>query len=329
MSFWLKRTLVTVFLLLLFVLFIRYQGIQTVIAYSGGGFAHPLPAANNYVNKNCPTSQLTVVSFNVMYGSEAMEAFANRFMDGHIDEQVPWSKRAVEIRARLASYAPDLIGLQEVQSSREVGSVVPLSDYSLVSYHNGDFEYADAALLYKTKRFSLLDQGQFWLSPTPDLPLSFGFKRLAVLRYVNWAVLRENETGFTFLFANTHFDNSMKNKVPSAELFNQRLTSKARDMPIIVTGDFNSSADTERYLRLINDDSKQPLLRNTYDLAKQPAASAELNPKYRIDHILVSGGACAVTTNKWQIDTRPLDNGQAMSDHDPVVAQLLFSTPHP
>jgi endonuclease/exonuclease/phosphatase family metal-dependent hydrolase len=194
-----------------------------------------------------------------------------------------------------------------------------------VSYHKGNFQYGDAALLFKTKRFDLLESGQFWLSPTPDLPLAFGFHRLSVLRYVNWAMLSDKSSHFKFLFVNTHFDNASVNKEPSATLFRERIAMLAKNLPIIVTGDFNSAADTERYLRLTGGSKdNRPLLINAYTLAGQPVVDSALNPDKRIDHIF-AGGPCKVRATHWRIDTRPMKNGQSLSDHEPVISQLTFT----
>jgi endonuclease/exonuclease/phosphatase family metal-dependent hydrolase len=92
---------------------------------------------------------------------------------------------------------------------------------------------------------------------------------------------------------------------------------------MIVTGDFNTQANTERYRRFTGADQNPPLLRNAYTLTNAPAVAAVVHPDNRIDHIL-AGGPCQVTADSWQIDQRPLENGQAMSDHDPVLATLRF-----
>jgi endonuclease/exonuclease/phosphatase family metal-dependent hydrolase len=228
------------------------------------------------------------------------------------------------MRERIASYAPDLIGIQEAHTDADIGNIVPLSDYSVVSYHKGSFQYGDAALLFKTSRFDLLDSGQFWLSPTPDLQMAFSFRPLSMLRYVNWAVLSDKRSHFEFLFVNTHFDNARINKEASATLFRERVTVLAKGLPIIATGDFNSMGDTERYLRLTGSKDNPPLLNNAYVLAGNPVVDSDFHPEKRIDHIL-AGGPCKVNANYWYIDMKPMKNGQALSDHEPIISQLNFT----
>ena len=330
---WLKITGITVLVLVsllgLLFAFIRFQGIQYLAAYSGKGFAHPLPVENNYPkqtdgsNNTCNSQSINVLSYNVLYGSTLIEDMANRFRNGDIGGYQPWSIRIPEMRERIASYQPDLIGFQETHTDTDIALIVSLQKYTLVNYHLGGFQYGDAALLFKTDRFSLLDSGQFWLGPNPDLPMSFGFRALAMIRYVNWAVLREQGTGFTFIFMNTHFDNASVNKDPSSVLFRERISPLTKTLPIIVTGDFNTTANTDRYRRFSGSDQNPPLLYNTYTLAGSPQVDATVHPDSRIDHIL-AGGPCKITADNWHIDQNPMKNGQPLSDHDPVIARLQF-----
>ena len=334
MANWLKKLGVTAALssavLLLAFLVIYLQGVQYFAALTGNGFAKELPALDAYLTENnngeltCNSEPVNILTFNVEYGSAFIEAMATRFRNGSTGGALPWSVRAPEIAARIAGFSPDLIGLQETHTDADIASIVPLSEYTLVNYRQGDFQYGDAALLFKTAKFSLLDQGQLWLGRNPKLPMSFGFRVLAMIRYVNWAVLRQNSTGFTFLFVNTHFDNARVNKEPSADLFREKIASLAKGMPVIVTGDFNTTATSNRYQRFTGREGNQVLLWNAYELAGSPDANPKYHPDQRIDHIL-AGGPCPIKSELWFIDPRPLHNGQRMSDHDPIVTRLRFT----
>ncbi|MFA5983222.1 MAG: endonuclease/exonuclease/phosphatase family protein [Methylococcaceae bacterium] len=326
MFFWLKRLGLVFFCLILCLAAITYyQGWQYLGAYTGGGFARKLPTfTNKEKNQVCAAAPIKVVSYNVMYGSALIESFASRFLHGKTGKnELPWSTRKAEIRQRIASYTPDLVGLQEMGEDSDVAEIMALDDYSIVGYHTKTFQYDDSVLLYKTARFQALDSGQFWLGKTPDLPLSLGYRPLAVLRYVNWVLLQDKNSGFTFLYVNTHFDNASVNKEPSASLFRERIASLSHFMPIIVTGDFNTRGDTERYRRLTGLDTTPVLLENAYQLAHAPVVEASVHPDQRIDHILV-GGPCLAEAKAWLIDERPLQNGQMASDHGLVFSEIQF-----
>ncbi len=345
---WMKRLAIAAILLavtvVLLSLFVRYQGVQYLAAYTSGGFANPLPAVDAYPTVNsggenpCTSEPITVLTYNIFNGSALVESLVERFADGDLDGFRPWSERVPEIRERIAGYDPDLIGFQEMGADADIYAAVPEEPpYTLVSYHLGGLEYGDSALLFKSERFDLLDSGQLWLGPCPDLPMAYGSQGLSMFRYLNWAVLREKKGGFTFLFANTHFDNNMANKVPSATLFRKRITSLVEGMPLIVTGDFNSKPTTDRYRVLAGAEEDPPLLQNVFTVAKKRLAAETgnnlrvikdedvlLHADERIDHILV-GGPCSVKAAKWTIDLRPLENGEHMSDHDLIAAELRFT----
>lgn len=348
---WLKRIAIALVLLVLVAIglsaFIRFQGVQYLFAYTSGGFARPLPALDAYPVETkggphpCASGPLSVVTFNIFNGAALVERLVERFANGDLNGFRPWSERVPEIRERIASYQPDLIGLQETGWNDDIAQIVPpASGYTLVTYKLGSFEYGDSALLFRTERFELLDSGQLWLDNHPDLPMAYGFKRLSMLRYANWALLKEKSTSFTFLFVNSHFDNASVNKEPASRLFRERITELAKGLPMVVTGDFNSQGKTERYGVFCGNDQNPPLLQNTQTLAAARQAhesheavpralgeaDTELNYLERIDHILV-GGPCPVSVNNWTIDTRPLTGGEPMSDHDLIAARLTFGSP--
>ncbi len=328
---WFKRIAIALVVLLFGVFaLLRFQGLQYIAAYSGSGFARNLPEMSRFATQqSCTTKPIKVLSYNVRYGSTMIEALATRFRDGDTgDGFLPWSVRLPEIGERIASYEPDLLGLQEMETDHDIKAIVSLEHYSLVSYHLGGLQYGDSALLYKTARFEQLDSGQLWLGPNPELPMSLGFSPLAMIRYSNWVLLRDKSTGFTFMFVNTHFDNASKNKDPSAALFRERITRLVAAVPIIVSGDFNTKANTERYYRFTGSNGHPPLLENTYDLTiNKPMGDTTPHPDKLIDHIL-AGGPCKVGVDQWLVDTRPLNNGQSMSDHNPVFATVNFSAKH-
>ncbi|MBI1319306.1 MAG: hypothetical protein GC168_10240 [Candidatus Hydrogenedens sp.] len=346
---WLKRIGCGALLLVLLAagtaLMVRYEGFQYLMAWTGGGYAHPLPAADAYPTvatgggNPCASGPIKVITYNTFNGSALVENLVERYADGDLQGMPRWSERLAEIRERIAHYAPDLIGLQEMGWDHDIRDIVPEEDgYTLQSYHAGAFEYGDSALLYRTQRFEALDAGQLWLTPKPELPMSWGFQKQSMLRYVNWVVLRERGTGFTFLYANTHYDNNGPNKEASSKLYRERITALAAGMPVIATGDFNSNGTTDRYPRFTGADQRPPLLPNTWDTAgpeeryywrdspepeRIPAGDDTLAPANRIDHIL-AGGPCPVSVRGWTIDLRTLRDGRDISDHDLIAAEIRF-----
>ena len=309
---------------------LRWQAVQYLAAYQlGFGLAKPLPAAvtdDSTQSLACRSQPINVLTYNVRYGSDLIEAARRQLGELAPGGYLPWSLRYPEIQKRIDSYGPDLIGLQEMHTDQDIANIVDLNAYSLLTYHLGQMQYGDAALLYKTQRFDQLDAGQIWLGPDSKLPFSLGFKPLAMIRYANWALLREKDSGFTFLFVNTHFDNNAANREKSSDLFHEQIVKLTERYPMIVVGDFNSNAQTQRYQRLIGVNQEAHHLVNAYDLAfnNSSKAAAPAHPAQLIDHILV-GGPCVPEAAAWHVDKRTLASGDTLSDHDPVLATLQFA----
>ena len=311
-------------------LLIRYQSIQYMWAFTDRGFAHEITSetlkAPTLMNPQatCSSGNFKVLTYNVEYGSELIEEMATRFNHKNTGGALPWSVRSPEIRERITEYSPDLIGFQETHTDKDISTIISNENYSLVTYHMGGFQYGDAALAFNKHKFDLMDKGQLWLSNKPNLPMSFGFRTLSVFRYVNWAILKEKSTNFSFMFVNTHFDNSGVNKDPSALLFNAHIVALSKDIPMIVTGDFNTTAQDKRYRQLVGDDHNLPHLQNTFDLINHETVDSQSHPNSLSDHIF-TGGPCKAHTDNWFIDHRPLKNGQRMSDHLPILTKIHFA----
>src|SRR5690606_27625292 len=94
--------------------------------------------------------------------------------------------------------------------------------------------------------FTLLNTGTFWLSETPEEP-SKGWDA-AFNRVVTWGQFESIHFGERFYVFNTHFDHvGIEARINSAELIKnkiQEMTNNFND-PVILTGDFNLTPDTE------------------------------------------------------------------------------------
>ena len=90
-----------------------------------------------------------------------------------------------------------------------------------------------------------MKNGDFGLSETPD---SIGKKGwdAACERIVTWAVLKDKVSGREVAAFNTHFDHMGKvARSESAKLILEKIKQMAGDLPVIVTGDFNGTMDSE------------------------------------------------------------------------------------
>lgn len=243
----------------------------------------------------------------------------------------PWEDRLGYISDTIARHEPDLVGLQELFTGEEVQQLLDLNPgYEVLFYSDETSDYADATIWWRSDRYELVDSGFYWLSPGPDVPFSVGFSTPQLPRLVAWAQLRELATQAELLFVATHFDNNSPSQELSAPLLLERTELQARQLPIVVVGDFNSRTDTTAYGILTS--GVEPggfALTNSFDLAREWSVDSnedpvpDYDPSIRIDHIFVAGGAWTVPW--WVVDTWVYgDSLLHTSDHFAMAAELRF-----
>jgi len=219
----------------------------------------------------------------------------------------------------------DVFGTQEGKHNMLQNMVDSLPGYQYIGIGRDDGktkgEYS--AIFYKTARFKILKQGNFWLSTITDRP-NKGWD--AVLpRICTWAQFQDIKTGFKFYFFNLHMDHvGVVARKESAHLVLQKIKEMAANSATIFTGDFNVDQHNESYKEVLS----TGVLQDCYNLAPVKLATNgtfnafNLNTKTdsRIDHIFVTKQfnvkRYAILTNSYE--------GKAPSDHYPVVAIMNY-----
>lgn len=258
---------------------------------------------------------------------------------GHDDWDHAWTARVPWLHDVLVRHDADLVGLQEAQgvgdpNPNEIEQLIrPESTYDYYYYHwvAGDpleFDYPDAAVLWRKARFDKLAAGQFWLSPTPDVAFSSGFAKGGAQfpRVVVWVLLHDKKTNKDFYFANSHFDNNAPSQTLSAPLSLDVFGKMAVQHPVIFVGDFNSKPATYAYKILTQGvDGKGFHFQNALDLAKISGPLTNVAPLPDeaqhlevIDHVFLGGATFDVT---WWVQDfwRYGKLLQAPSDHDGAI----------
>lgn len=242
----------------------------------------------------------------------------------------PWLERLPYFGDIFARHDADLIGVQELTPlGDEVAQVrAQAPGYDAVYFAPpGEDSYPDSLILYRASRFSLLERGEYWLSPTPDVPRSIGFVRLQFPRLVVWARLMDLDSGRELYVATTHFDNNSPSQDLSAPLLQER-TAPFADLPLIIVGDFNSRPNSTAYGTLTADATRGVVLQDSFDLAAWRIVTNQTPvPAYdvddRIDHIFVGGDGAMWSVADWLADLTIYGaNGRYPSDHVPIVAEL-------
>lgn len=249
----------------------------------------------------------------------------------------PWEERLAYFSDVFERHAPDLVGLQELATPAEVDALVQAVGGDLwqpIFFDEPtEFPYPDSTLLVRLERFDVLDSGTFWLSPTPDDPMSTGFAERQLPRNVTWAIVRDRmtgEPGTEYLFSTTHFDNNSPSQDLSAPLWRERLAALADGRTVIATGDFNSQPSDPAYAGLLADEPAPDMqLVDTWEISashEEPGTGEGEPPQFsgddRIDHIIVSADAFDVVA--WSLDrVRYGELERFPSDHPAVSAELV------
>jgi len=266
--------------------------------------------------KQNPPRPITLMTFNVLC------SLCN------LQEYDPWAERLVYFEDIFARYDPDLIGLQELTPlNGEVDQVLAHApDRSAVYFHPEDRPpYPDATIVYRTSRFEELEHGEYWLSPTPDVPSSSGFASPQLPRLVVWARLRDRAGDRELYFATTHFDNNSPSQELSAPLVLERTAPWTKTHPVIVNGDFNSRPDSTAYGILTGG------FQNAFDLAAEWHVDTNQSPEPaydlddRIDHNFLAGEGVGWTVSSWVVDLTVYGDKQRYpSDHFPIVSVVEY-----
>jgi endonuclease/exonuclease/phosphatase family metal-dependent hydrolase len=180
-------------------------------------------------------------------------------LDTPIDSVNQWPKRTYKVVALIKKYDPDILGVQEAIHHQLMDLVKSLPEYGYIGVGRDDGktkgEYS--AILYKKKRFKVIQQKTFWLSKTPDVPGSKDWDA-AITRVASWGVLKDNKTKTEFLMMNTHFDHMGKDaRTNSATLLKQKAIELGKNLPVILTGDFNCLREDPPYAAIMNPEGIQ------------------------------------------------------------------------
>ena len=267
-----------------------------------------------------PPEPFSVLTFNVLCS----------FCDA--SNYDPWDERLAYIDDIFARHDPDLIGLQELSFAPEVDQMLDLLPGYQALFHyreETNFAYPDATVLYRSARFELVSHGEYWLSPTPEVPSSTGFAAPQLPRLVQWAELRDTLSRRSLYFASTHVDNNSPSQELSAPLILERSEPWQEQMAVVVLGDFNSQPTDPAYQILTEGDGAHPPLTNAQDLAASwgvehnQAGEPAYDLDNRIDHIFVGPDPAAWTVERWAADLYVYGSQDRYpSDHWPIFARL-------
>lgn len=233
-----------------------------------------------------------------------------------------WPARRDVAVAMLRRAAPDLIGTQELFREQGDYIVSKLPQYGWIGIdRKGGHADEHMGIFYRRDRLKLLDMGNFWLSATPEVPGSISWDHQPYPRMVTWAKF-ETKAGKTFYHFNTHLPHRLEDedaRVKGAILLVERIQAMAGALPVVLTGDFNTTPGTEAHAIV------RTALADAWVVARERSGPAETFHAFtgkadrRIDWIFSRQFQTlrvrTITEHRGAVRT---------SDHFPVVADLRF-----
>lgn len=258
---------------------------------------------------------LRVTSFNVRLPAES-------------DGPDRWEARKDLFVATVKRLQPDVMGTQELWQVQGDYVTAQLPQYSWFGRgRRGDAGDEHMGVFYRKDTLKVVESGDFWLSDTPDVAGSISWGNLYP-RMVTWALFERIGDGRRFYFFNTHLpyrDQDEPARERGAALLRERIDALPKGVPVVITGDFNTTPDTRTHALLAG------ALSDAWDSAGSRQGPAETFHAFkgkadrRIDWVFVRGLKARTAST----DTQALD-GHFPSDHFPVSVLLDWPvTPAP
>jgi endonuclease/exonuclease/phosphatase family metal-dependent hydrolase len=179
---------------------------------------------------------MTILTYNIRY-------------DNPGDGINSWTNRRVWLCDQIRQLAPAIFGIQEglVRQVRYIDSTFSEYRHIGTGREDGKNKGEFSAIFYNSKKFKVLKQSTFWLSPTPG-KVSKGWDA-ALERICTYGLFQDLVTGRKIWVFNTHFDHiGVQARINSATLILQKIkTLNKSGYPVILMGDFNSDPESEPF----------------------------------------------------------------------------------
>ena len=250
----------------------------------------------------------------------------NLRMDTPSDGENAWFHRKDMVNDLIRFYGFDLFGTQE-GFTHQLNDILRLSDYRFIGVGRDDGKDAGehCAIFYRSDRFKVLDQGDFWLSEHPEKP-GRGWDGTCCNRICTWGKFEDLKNHKQFYFFNVHYEyEGDVARRESSNLMISRIKSIADNQPVFLTGDFNAFP-TEEPIRILNDSG---FLNDSYKITKEapfgPVCTyhgydSTIKTEERLDYIWVTD---SIQIDKYGVLTNTL-YGHTPSDHFPVMVVAEF-----
>ena len=252
---------------------------------------------------------VTAMSFNLMAGIQ------------------PNDKRVDRVIEMILNYRPSVIGVQEATDTWIALLEQRLAGiYTVVGEgRNADGGDEHSAILYLAEEFDCIESGTKWLSDTPDIK-GTKFEASHYPRIMTYALLSRKGDGKQFLHVNTHLDYVTKPEEEATQVaqINVLLSKIAKfsNVPTIITGDFNATADSLVY-QSVTHAGYTDAIDYIPAIDREPTYHALMGTTGEASHIDFIFSKGMEYEGCYRICNERIDN-ENVSDHYPVFVALSF-----
>ena len=288
-----------------------------------------------FYNNDMTVIPIRVLTHNIRYATTSP-----------VEGEEPWSIRKTymlnELRFNTAHNPEAFICCQEVLHEQLEDLLEGLNtagdNWTYIGVGRDDGKEAGeySPIFYRPTIWQLLNFTTVWMSPTPDVP-SIGWDAGSI-RIVTIGKFLHLETQTEILAMNTHLDNvGTVSRLNSAKILADRAeTFSQPDLPVLLTGDFNSETNQEAYQYITQQapfaDSydKVPLIDHYGNNDTFTGFGYDGELPSRIDFIFTRYEEGNASNTPWVVQNYAVlqsrfDDGVYNSDHRAVVADLMLT----
>ncbi|WP_222937109.1 endonuclease/exonuclease/phosphatase family protein [Cytophaga sp. FL35] len=276
------------------------------------------------MKKNLLLSSLLFLAFACAFAQSPTVMTYNIKYDNKEDQVNNWNFRKEAMVDLIHNQRPDVIGMQEVLHRQLEFLDKGLDNYAYVGVGRDDGkekgEYSP--IFYNSSEYEVLESNTFWLSRSPE-KVSVGWDA-SMERICTYARFREKKSQKEFWMFNTHFDHrGDKARKKSVRLILKKIDEiNSENLPVVLTGDLNllpEQAPIQYLSKRMSDGLETSRKKNEGPHGTFNGFNLEDPISNRIDYIFTRG----FSVNNYQHIDERLENDNHISDHLPVVAELV------
>lgn len=178
---------------------------------------------------------ITMMTFNLRFGLAD-------------DGQNSWENRKHAYPELFHEISPDFIGVQEANNFQSQFLDHLLEEYNYIGMRDPSPEFWQNNLIFYKKSWSCLKSNHYFLSETPTVESKHPESKWP--RQCTIGLFERNH--HKLIHINTHFDFKESVQQRSAEILIEFLSEFPQNIPVVLTGDFNASPDSQSYKTFIS-----------------------------------------------------------------------------